>query len=140
MFQLTLGTNFQNFLVKFQNTATDIGIMSDIAIARFAALAHEVRYKAFRLLASEGTNGVCAGDISKELDVSPSTLSPHLAQLERCGLLTKIREGTRIVYAINPDNVSELLDHLISDCCGGRPELCGGAANTTSHKSEMTNC
>lgn len=105
--------------------------MSDIAIARFSALAHEVRYNAFRLLANAGTAGVCAGDISKKLDVSPSTLSPHLAQLERCGLLLKMRDGTRIVYAINPENVAELLDHLISDCCGGRPELCGGALKST---------
>ena len=137
MFQRLTCTNTQNFLVNRKKEDTDIGIMSDIAISRFSALAHEVRYRAFRLLANAGTTGVCAGDISKKLEVSPSTLSPHLAQLERCGLITRMREGTRLVYAINPDNVAELLDHLISDCCGGRPELCGGAANNGAKTSQM---
>ncbi|ACT57811.1 ArsR/SmtB family transcription factor [Hirschia baltica] len=104
--------------------------MSDIAIARFSALAHDVRYKAFRLLANAGQTGICAGDISKSLKISPSTLSPHLAQLERCGLINKTRDGTKLVYAIHPENVAGLIDHIISDCCGGRPELCGGAVKT----------
>ncbi len=98
------------------------------AIARFSALAHEVRHGIFRLLVPLGDVGLAAGEISQQLGVGASTLSAHLAQLERSGLITAKRSGTRIIYAISPSGVSELIDHLISDCCGGRPELCGGAA------------
>jgi len=100
--------------------------MSEQAILQFSALAHEVRYDTFRMLANAGEMGICAGDISKSLKVSPSTLSPHLAQLERSGLIAKKRFGTKLVYSIAPEVVANMVDHLVSDCCGGRPELCGG--------------
>ena len=100
---------------------------SDIAVTQFAALAHPLRYAAFRLLVETGSEGLTAGDIARRLDTPPSTLSAHLAQLERCALASSRRDGVRIFYAISPAGVSALIDHLVRDCCNGRPELCGGA-------------
>ena len=51
------------------------------AIKAMAALAHESRMRLFRLLVVEGPDGLCAGDISERLGISPSALSFHLSHL-----------------------------------------------------------
>ena len=63
------------------------------AISAFAALAQDTRLDALRLLIRVGPNGLPAGRIASALGVTPSTLSFHLGQLERAGLLTKRRRG-----------------------------------------------
>jgi len=91
----------------------------------FAALAHDLRLRIFRLLVATGPNGLAAGEIGEKLDVGASTLSAHLAQLERAGLLRSHREHRRIIYAIDMEGTQGLVSFLVDDCCGGRPELCG---------------
>ena len=99
------------------------------AITRFAALAHELRYKVFRMLTSRGTKGHFAGELARQLDVPSSTLSPHLSRLEREELIVSEKQGSHILYKIKPEGIAELIDHLVEDCCEGRPELCGGVLN-----------
>lgn len=91
----------------------------------FAALAHELRLKAFRLLVSAAPDNMPAGQIAMRLDVPASTLSTHLAQLERAGLIKSLRERQRILYSIDAAGTQALVGFLINDCCGGQPELCG---------------
>jgi DNA-binding transcriptional ArsR family regulator len=91
----------------------------------FAALAHELRLSVFRLLVSAAPEGLPAGRIAERLQVPASTLSAHLAQLERAGLLKSWRERQRILYAIDTEGTRNLIGFLINDCCGGQPELCG---------------
>lgn len=95
------------------------------AISRLAALAHEARLRAFRLLVKAGESGMASGEIADALDIPPTAMSFHLAALERSGLVTSRREGRRIVYALQFGNVRELLTFLTDECCDGRPELCG---------------
>ncbi len=94
----------------------------------FAALAHELRLEVFRLLIGELPDGLPAGQIAHRLKVPASTLSTHLAQLERAGLLKSRRERQRILYAVDTAGTKSLVGFLVNDCCGGRPELCGYAA------------
>ena len=96
-----------------------------IAIDALAALAQEHRLRAFRLLVREGPGGLPAGQIAARLGVPASTMSSHLAQLERAGLLRSRRDQRRILYSVALDGIRDLLGFLIEDCCGGRPELCG---------------
>ena len=91
----------------------------------FAALAHELRLEVFRLLVSTLPNGLPAGQIAQRLEVPSSTLSTHLAQLERAGLLKSWRERQRIYYAVDTDGTKDLVGFLVNDCCNGQPELCG---------------
>ena len=91
----------------------------------FAALAHELRLKVFRLLIGAAPDGMPAGKIAMRLDVPASTLSTHLAQLERAGLLKSWRDRQRILYAVDTDGTQSLVGFLVNDCCGGQPELCG---------------
>jgi len=95
------------------------------AIAAFAALAHETRLDLFRLLVRAGEDGMAAGDIAAALETAPSTLSHHLAQLERAELIASRRESRHIYYAIAVPAVRGLLGYLMENCCDNRPELCG---------------
>jgi DNA-binding transcriptional ArsR family regulator len=94
------------------------------AVAALAALAQDTRLAVFRTLAPEGAAGLAAGVVAERLGVAPSTLSFHLAQLERAGLLMSWRVQRRIFYAVDQAGVRALLGFLTEDCCQGRPELC----------------
>jgi ArsR family transcriptional regulator, arsenate/arsenite/antimonite-responsive transcriptional repressor len=97
----------------------------------FAALAHDLRLAVFRLLISVVPEGLPAGQIAQRLAVPASTLSTHLAQLERARLLKSWREQQRILYAVNTEGTRSLVEFLVNDCCAGQPELCGyGIART----------
>ena len=98
------------------------------AAAAFAALSQDTRLELMRLLIAEGANGLPAGEISLRLGVPSSTLSFHLAALERAGLTQSTRHGRQIIHAVRFAGLRELLGFLTEACCGGRPELCGDLA------------
>lgn len=95
------------------------------AIDAFSALAQETRLAIFRLLVRVGPDGLNAGEIADRLGVAPSTLSFHLATLERAGLLRSWRVQRQIFYAGDYDGTRRLIAFLMEDCCQGRPEICG---------------
>lgn len=95
------------------------------AVAALSALAQDHRLAVFRLLVREGPSGLSAGDIAAKAAVAPSTLSHHLGQLERAGLLRSWRVERRIFYAVDVEGTRRLLAFLTEDCCQGRPEICG---------------
>jgi ArsR family transcriptional regulator len=100
-------------------------------VAAFAALAQEHRLAVFRLLMREGPNGLPAGEIAAALGIPRSTLSSHLAQMERAGLLRSVRRQRHILYSVHIEGARRLIQFLTEDCCQGRPELCGfGPAET----------
>ena len=94
------------------------------AIEALAALAQETRLAIFRLLVRQGPDGLPAGTIGERLDIPAPTLSFHLAQLSRAGLVTSRRDGRSILYAADYRGMNGLLTYLTEDCCQGRPELC----------------
>ncbi len=95
------------------------------ALEALSALAQGTRLAVFRILVRQGPIGMPAGKIAEALGVAPSTLSPHLAQLERAGLATSWRDERRIFYAVDVEGTRRLLGFLTEECCGGHPELCG---------------
>ena len=99
------------------------------AIEAFSALAQETRLSVFRLLIVAGSDGMPAGAIAKELSAAPSTLSHHLALLERAGLLRSWRVQRQIFYAADYSGVGQVIEFLLEDCCNGRPEVCGALSS-----------
>jgi ArsR family transcriptional regulator len=97
---------------------------SNDAIETFAALSQVTRLQAFRLLVSEEPKGLAAGDIARRLEVPQNTMSTHLAALARAGLVSFERSGRSITYRAELGKVREITSFLVSDCCGGRPEVC----------------
>ena len=95
------------------------------AVNALSALAQTSRLQVFTLLVRNGPAGLAAGDIAQKLAIPHNTLSTHLAILTRAGLLDSTRFGRSIVYRIDPEGIQQLLNHLIQDCCNGKPELCG---------------
>ena len=94
------------------------------AVAALSALSQETRLSVFRHLVTAGPQGKPAGLIAARLKVPPPTLSFHLKELERAGLITQRRESRSIIYAANYKAMRALLCYLMEDCCGGRPEIC----------------
>lgn len=98
------------------------------AAAVFAALSQETRIDLIRLLIAEGPNGLPAGDIVSRLGLPNSTVSFHLAALERAGLTQATRQGRQIIHAVRIAGMRSVLGFLTETCCGGRPDLCGDIA------------
>lgn len=94
------------------------------ATVALGALAQETRLRAFRLLVCAGPGGLPAGQVAETLDVPPATLSFHLKELARAGLVESRREGRSIRYALRVEGMRALLRFLSDDCCQGHPELC----------------
>ena len=95
------------------------------AVVAFAALAQEHRLAVFRLLVREGLGGLPAGEIAKRVTLPASTLSHHLAHLERAHVLRSWRVQRQIYYAVDRAGTRRLVAFLTEECCEGRPEICG---------------
>lgn len=98
------------------------------ALQALSALAQGTRLEVFRLLVRSGPPGLAAGTIAERVGVPPATLSFHLKELERAGLLTARRESRQIYYAPDVEGMRDLLAFLTEDCCGGHPEICAPLA------------
>lgn len=97
------------------------------AVQALAALASQHRLRIFRTLVAVGPTGLRAGELARLLGIGATSLSFHLKELDRAGLLVATRQGRNIVYAVQIEGIRALLSFLTEDCCQGRPELCGSA-------------
>lgn len=102
----------------------------DWAVGALGALSHPTRLAVFRMLVQAGPDGLIAGQIAARADVPPSTLSHHLALLERSGLIRSERESRVIHYRADYAGMRRLLGFLMQDCCQGVPEMCADLAET----------
>lgn len=89
------------------------------AIAALGALAQEHRLRLFRLLVQAGPDGMAAGTIAAALGVPNSSLSFHLAQLSRAGLVTQERRHRSLIYRADYGAMNGLVGYLLENCCGG---------------------
>jgi ArsR family transcriptional regulator len=94
------------------------------ALSAFGALAQGTRLEIFRQLVRLSPDSIPAGELAHDLDVPQSTLSSHLAILQRAGLVQSQRDGRIIRYSADLDGAKELVEFLVKDCCRGRPERC----------------
>lgn len=86
----------------------------------FGALSNQHRLAIFlRLVAnclgdcsciSDSEFGTCVGDLGKELNIAPSTVSHHLKELHRSGLIQMERRGQKVECWVSPDVLKELCE------------------------------
>ena len=84
----------------------------------FKALSNPNRLKIFIRLASCCAPGTVSlidedhtayvGDLSDELDIGKSTVSHHIKELRRAGLLRSERRGQKIACWVDPEKVKDL--------------------------------
>lgn len=94
------------------------------ALACLAALAQETRLKLFRRLVQHGESGLAAGEIASQLGVAPATLSFHLKELSRAGLISARQDGRFIFYAPDFTAMNALLAYLTDHCCAADGMSC----------------
>ena len=89
------------------------------AVEALGALAQEHRLALFRLLVQAGDEGMAAGAIAAKLAVPNSSLSFHLAQLRKAGLILQERRHRSLIYRANYRVMNGLVAYLMENCCGG---------------------
>jgi ArsR family transcriptional regulator, arsenate/arsenite/antimonite-responsive transcriptional repressor len=92
---------------------------SSTIVNALSALAQEHRLALFRLLVQAGSQGMAAGSIADALGLPNSSLSFHLAHLNRAGLIEQRRDGRSLIYSANYTAMNELVGYLMENCCGG---------------------
>ncbi|HNT92101.1 MAG: winged helix-turn-helix transcriptional regulator [Bacteroidales bacterium] len=77
-------------------------------LARYAkALSHPVRVFVMDFLANNLDKCCYSGDMAEELPIARSTLSEHLKELKKAGLIQGEINPPYIKYCINPENWDE---------------------------------
>jgi DNA-binding transcriptional ArsR family regulator len=91
----------------------------EVDIAEIAkALSHPARIKILKIL--NDLNSCMVGSIVDLLPLSQSTVSQHLKELKRVGLIKGEIEGPKICYCINPkvmERVKNEFNKLFSQVC-----------------------
>ena len=100
-------------------------MQSEHAVEALGALAQEHRLALFRLLVQAGDKGIAAGAIAGALGVPNSSLSFHLAQLKKAGLILQERQHRSLIYRANYAVMNALVSYLMENCCAGAD--CGTA-------------
>lgn len=100
-------------------------------------LGSPARLEIFRLLVRAGEPGLSVGEIQRHLRIPGSTLSHHIAQLSRAGLLQQTRQGRVLTCHPNWALMDELIAFLTAECCvlatSGDEEEGGGKARRLAH-------
>lgn len=86
--------------------------------AMFKALSNPNRLQIFQRLlnccelgtacSTKLTRGFCVGELGEDLAVAPSTLSHHIKELQRAGLISTQRNGKNVECFVDPIKVQTL--------------------------------
>src|SRR5450432_3989843 len=87
-------------------------------------LAHEHRLAIYRLLVQRGPEGLPAGAIGQRVGLVPSSLTFHLQNLQRAGLIAQRRESRQLIYSANFTAMTSLVGYLTDNCCAESAAEC----------------
>ncbi|WP_163804240.1 Rv2640c family ArsR-like transcriptional regulator [Mycolicibacterium anyangense] len=97
------------------------GPMSDddaLQIAlRLKALADPARVKIVSYLFSSTAGEQSSGELAAVLKLTESTMSHHLTQLRKAGLVLSERRGMNVFHRIRPEALQALCAALDPNCC-----------------------
>ncbi|MDH3343363.1 MAG: metalloregulator ArsR/SmtB family transcription factor [Gammaproteobacteria bacterium] len=88
--------------------------------AIFKALSNPHRLQIFNILtgccdpgtlcSADEVMSCCVGDLDSQLNIASSTLSHHLKELNRAGLIEMQRDGKQILCSINPSTLTDITE------------------------------
>ncbi|WKG06824.1 Rv2640c family ArsR-like transcriptional regulator [Mycolicibacterium sp. HK-90] len=84
---------------------------------RLKAIADPVRVKILSYLFSSSTGEQASGDLAAVLDLAESTVSHHLGQLRKAGLVISDRRGMNVFHRVKPEALQALCVVLDPTCC-----------------------
>lgn len=90
--------------------------VEDVILA-LGALAQESRLATYRLLVKRGPQGYTPGELIQKLDIPAPTMSFHLRELVRAGLVESRREGRFLYYSAAFERMRSLINFLTDKCC-----------------------
>ena len=98
-------------------------------INALGALAHEHRLAIYRLLVQRGPEGLSAGAIGECVGLVPSSLTFHLQNLQRAGLIAQRRESRQLIYSADFAAMNGLVGYLTENCCGNSSAACSSSCS-----------
>ena len=84
---------------------------------RLKALADPVRIKLLSILLTIDDGEVCTCDLAAGVDLAESTVSHHLGQLRKAGMVISERRGMNVFHRANIDALNALRLVLDPHCC-----------------------
>ncbi|MGC2653752.1 MAG: Rv2640c family ArsR-like transcriptional regulator [Mycobacterium sp.] len=84
---------------------------------RLKALADPVRVKIVSYLFSSVAGEEISGELAAVLGLSESTVSHHLSQLRKAGIVVSDRRGMNVYHRVRPDALQALCAALDPECC-----------------------
>lgn len=87
------------------------------AVLALGALAQESRLAIYRLLVKRGPDGYSPTGMVDKVGIPAPTLSFHLKELQRAGLIGSRREGRFLYYSANFERMRGLIGFLTEKCC-----------------------
>lgn len=84
---------------------------------RLKALADPARVKLMSLLFSSSTDEENSSDLARAVGLGESTVSHHLTQLRKAGLVQSERRGMNVFHSVRRDSVAALCVVLDPNCC-----------------------
>lgn len=97
------------------------------AVLALGALAQESRLAIYRLLVKRGPDGYSPTDLVEKIGIPAPTLSFHLKELQRAGLIAPRREGRFLYYSANFERMRGLIGFLTDKCCSLSDTECDSA-------------
>jgi DNA-binding transcriptional ArsR family regulator len=83
----------------------------------FASLAHPSRIAVFRCLLKHGRPGQSFGELAKAIEISPSTLTHHLREMEAAGILRREVAGRSTTLLLELDAMGAAIQQMWHLCC-----------------------
>lgn len=84
---------------------------------RLKAIADPMRVKIMSYLFSSTAGEETSGDLAEVLTLSESTVSHHLGQLRKAGLVISDRRGMNVFHRVKPEALQALCVVLDPNCC-----------------------
>lgn len=109
---------------------------SEEVVLALGALAQESRLTVYRLLVKRGPFGFTPGELVEKVGIPAPTLSFHLRELSRAGLIESRREGRFIYYVAAFEKMRGLIDFLSDKCCSLSDVECDSECKPVQRSAE----
>jgi ArsR family transcriptional regulator len=84
---------------------------------RLRALADPARVKIVSFLFSSAAGEQSSGELAAVLGLTESTVSHHLTQLRKAGMVVSERRGMNVFHRVRPESLQALCTALDPKCC-----------------------